>query len=282
MTTTVVVGAALGSACAAATSSVLQHRSARTTGGDRGDERRFLGRLLIRPMWLAGLLAGAVGLVLHALALSGGRLAVVQPLLVSGVLFALPVSVVLEGHRPSAVEGLWALLLVAGLAAFLVAGQPTAGSVSVDADVLAATTVVGCAVVGAIALVGLRWPHGHGSALLGTAAGIGYGVVAALLKQTSVLAEQGVVALLADWPAYTLIVVGGATIALTQLAYRAGPLAGSMPALTVTDPASSVAIGALAFHERLAATPLAITVEVAGFVAMFAATAQLARRNQQD
>ncbi len=95
-----VVPAALGSALAAATSSVLQHRSARSAPVARRATGRLLGHLVTRPVWLAGLVAGAAGLVLHALALSGGRLAVVQPLLVSGMLFALPVSVALEGRRP--------------------------------------------------------------------------------------------------------------------------------------------------------------------------------------
>ena len=82
---------------------------------------------MTRPAWIAGLLTAGVGLVLHAVALAHGQLAVVQPLLVSGMLFALPVSALLERRRPSGVEWLWALILVAGLAAFLVAARPSAG-----------------------------------------------------------------------------------------------------------------------------------------------------------
>ncbi len=66
------------------------------------------------------------------------------------------------------------------------------------------------------------------------------------------------------------------------MAYRAGPLAKSMPALTVTDPAASVALGVLAFQEKLAATPFAIALQVVGFVVMAAAAAQLARREATD
>ena len=47
---------------------------------------------------------------------ANGQLALVQPLLISGVLFALPLSAVLEGRRPSGREWLWALIVVAGLA----------------------------------------------------------------------------------------------------------------------------------------------------------------------
>jgi drug/metabolite transporter (DMT)-like permease len=274
----VVVVTALASALAAATSSVLQHRSARQAPHD--ETHRLLGLLLTLPTWLAGLVAALAGLVLHAIALAHGQLTLVQPLLISGMLFALPVSSVLEGRRPSGVEYLWALVLVAGLSAFLVAARPARAQVALDADVLAWATLITVGAFGLVALVGVRWPHGHGPALLGLAAGIGYGVTAALLKQTAVLAQTGIGQLLADWPLYVFIAVGGASIGLTQLAYRAGPLAHSMPALSVSDPAASVALGALAFREHLATGVLSVLFEVIGFAVMAGAATQLARRTK--
>jgi uncharacterized membrane protein len=116
---------AVASAAAAATSSVLQHRSAGRA--PHAASHRLLGYLLTRPAWLAGLAAGGAGLVLHAVALSGGGLSLVQPLLISGILFALPLSALLEGRRPALVERLWAALLVAGLATFLLAAHPSRG-----------------------------------------------------------------------------------------------------------------------------------------------------------
>jgi drug/metabolite transporter (DMT)-like permease len=273
-----VVATALGSALAAATSSVLQHRSARRAPHDT--THRLLGHLLTHPIWIAGLLAASVGLVLHAFALANGQLALVQPLLISGVLFALPVSAILEGRRPSGREWLLALAVVAGLAAFLIAARPAVGRVTLDADVLAWTTVGGAIVVAGLALVGLRWPHGHAPALLGAAAGIGFGIAAALLKQTTAVAQSGAVTLFTDWPVYALLGMGGAALAITQMAYRAGPLAHSMPALTVTDPAASVLVGALAFKESLSTSPTAIALQLIGCVAVAAAVAQLARQTK--
>ncbi|MDA8046347.1 MAG: DMT family transporter, partial [Actinomycetota bacterium] len=180
-------------------------------------------------------------------------------------------------------EWLLALVLVAGLAAFLLAARPTAGVVKLDADVLAWSTLIAGAITAFFALVGLRWPHGHRPALLGTAAGIGYGLVAALIKQaTAVFQSGGILHLLADWPLYALIFAGAISIGLNQMAYRAGPLAKSMPALTVSDPAASVALGVLAFQEKLAANPFAIAVQVVGFLVMALAAAQLARREAEE
>jgi drug/metabolite transporter (DMT)-like permease len=272
----VVVAAALASALAAALSSILQHRSARMASGHRTG--RFLGHLLTRPAWIGGGLLAVVGLVLHAVALDHGELAVVQPLLISGVLFALPASAWLEGRRPSGREWLLAVAVVVGLAAFLLSARPSRGMVNLDADLLAWGVGVGMAVVALLAILGVRRPDWHAAAVLGTAAGIGYGVVAALLKQTLVLVRYGVGAVVADWPIYALVAVGAASVALTQIAYRAGPLSRSMPALTVTDPAASVILGVFAFGERLATDPLALAGQVVGFLVMTASAAQLARR----
>lgn len=275
-----IVATALASALAAATSSILQHHSARKAPEVR--THRLFGHLITRPVWIAGLAAAGVGLLLHVIALAHGQLAVVQPLLISGVLFALPVSALLEGRRPSAREWLLALVLVAGLAVFLLAARPSAGRVVLDADVLAWATVATLVPVGGLTVLALRWAQGHAPALLGAAAGIGYGLVAALIKEAAALANTGIGHLLLDWPLYALLAAGAVALVLTQIAYRAGPLAKSMPALTVSDPAASVLFGVLAFQERLASDPVAVALQIIGFVVMSAAAAQLARREAGD
>ncbi|MGH8888744.1 MAG: DMT family transporter [Acidothermaceae bacterium] len=276
MTQTVVVVCALGSAMAAASSTVLQHHTARRAPKRTASGLRLLLHLMASPPWLVGLLLAGIGLALHAVALAGGRLAVVQPLLVCGILFALPASIVLEGRRPSGSEGGWAVTLVVGLAAFLLIAHPSGGTVSTDADVLAWTTVAGAGAMVTAAVIGFRWAQ-YRAVLLAIAAGLGYGVAAALLKQTAAIAGSGIGAVLVDWPIYALVGVGACAIALTQLAYRAGSLAESLPVLTITDPASSIVIGALAFHETLAHSATAVSLEIAAFAVMGLASARLAR-----
>lgn len=280
MSEAAIVALALASALAAAASSIMQHHSARRAPPVK--PHRFLGHLLTRPVWIGGLVAAFVGLALHVVALDQGQLAVVQPLLISGVLFALPVSALLEGRRPSGREWLLAAVLVASLALFLLAARPSEGRVKLDADVLAWSTVLVLGLIGILALAAFRWFKAQRPALLGTAAGVGYGLVAALIKQADALWHTGLAHLLTDWPVYALVGVGGAALSLTQLAYRAGPLAKSMPALTVADPAASVALGVLAFQEKLDSNPGALALQVIGFVVMSLAAAQLARREAED
>ncbi len=278
-----IVLAALASALAAAVSSILQHHSARRAPDGRA--HRLLRHLLTRPAWLIGGVAAVAGLALHILALDGGQLAVVQPLLISGLLFALPVSAVLERRRPSMREWLLALVLVAGLAMFLLAAKPTAGQVPIDSDRLAWSTVGGSVVVALLTGLGTRkgrLASRAAPAVLGLAAGVGYGLVAGLLKELTILVHTGVGNLFVTWPLYGLAALGVASVLLTQMAYRAGPLYRSMPALTVADPAASVIIGMVAFQERLDATALALLVQVVGFIVMAAAATQLARREASD
>lgn len=276
MTELVVVSSALGSACAAAGSTVLQHRTARHAPQKHAAGVRLLVHLVAHPAWLTGLVLAAVGLGLHAVALTGGRLAVVQPLLVCGLLFALPLSMLVEHRRPSHTEIAWAGALVAALAVFLLVAHPSAGIVSIDADVLAWTTAAGGGAIVIASMLAWRF-HRYRAVLLATASGVGYGIAAALLKQTAAIAAGGFVAVVVDWPVYALIIVGAVAIALTQLAYRAGPLKESLPPLTIADPATSIMIGALAFHEQLAHSAPAIAIEVAAFIVMGAASARLAR-----
>src|SRR4051794_14259513 len=119
MTLLVAVPAAIGAAAAFGTASAVQHAAAHEqTGGGRVDVAR-LGRLLGDPRWLLGVAADTLGLGLQVLALSAGPVSVVHPLHVLGLLVALPVGTLLGGPKATRAATAAALLLVVGLAAFL-------------------------------------------------------------------------------------------------------------------------------------------------------------------
>src|SRR5579875_63469 len=97
----VVTVAALGAALLFALASVLQHRSAERESEEATFRVHHMGRLVLRPVWLAGILADAGGYVLQFIALRQGTLVVVQVLLVSGLLFALPLAAAFNRRRPT-------------------------------------------------------------------------------------------------------------------------------------------------------------------------------------
>src|ERR1700704_1117984 len=97
---------ALLAAAAFAAASALEHGSA----GEVPDARllaprqlaAFMRATLRHPKWLVGMLVSFAGFVLHAVALHNGALAVVQPLLVCALLFALPINRWLRRERITA------------------------------------------------------------------------------------------------------------------------------------------------------------------------------------
>jgi drug/metabolite transporter (DMT)-like permease len=228
-------------------------------------------------MWLAGLLAAAGTVALQALALASGPLALVEPLLVTAVLFALPASVLLEKRRPSLVEWAWALLLVMGLTVFLLAANPTTGPPLPDDRRLLALGAAGAAL--AVAAAGLGYGPGrrHRAALLGLATGIIFGLTASLIKYTVALARTDATDLLHAWAGYALLLVGAVAIVLNQAAYQAGPLAGALPPMVITDPIIAIIVAEVAFGEAIATGPASLTIELVGFSAMSTAIVRLAQ-----
>ena len=96
----IVVVVTLASALAFSVSSSLKHVSAGQVPDAQDLGARSLGRFvratLAHPLWLGGIGADVVGLSLQVIALHLGALGVVQPLLISGLLFALPLGPVGE------------------------------------------------------------------------------------------------------------------------------------------------------------------------------------------
>lgn len=281
MSVAVASAAALGSALSYATAGVLQHRVARQAPPSKGLHLDLVAHLATRPAWLVGQLVGIPAFGLHAFALSAGPLALVQPLLVSGLLLALPASVALEHRHPSISEWVWAVILVGALGAFLGAGHPTAGHAPSDTDRLAVLSIAGAAIAAGI-ITSTRVMSTHRAALLGAAGGIGFGITASLLKEAiNLAAGADPLRLFASWPLYLLAAVGLPSVVVTQVAYHSGPLAASLPPLTIINPIAAVAIGVLAFHEHVAHSPSAIAAEVISAAVMTAAVTQLARRAKQ-
>ncbi len=80
---------ALVAAVAFALAATLWQRASMDAGVEPGDTSGLV-RLLTNGVWLLGLAAQGVGVALQAAALDRGRVAIIQPLLVSSVVWALP------------------------------------------------------------------------------------------------------------------------------------------------------------------------------------------------
>ena len=257
---------------------VVRQRATIDVPSEQGVSALMFTTLLRRPLWWAGTAAAVAGYAFQALALIKGSLILVQPLLVSALLFALPMSARLAGRRVTRGEWLWAGLLTVGLAVFVLLARPgpqeRPASLPVSTIVAAACCViiVGCVVV-AVKIGG--WQR---AVLLGVAVGVLFGVVAVVTKiNMHLLDQRGVLSLLATPAPYALVVLGVVATLLQQSAFHAGALHTSVPTMLVLEPVVAVFLGAILLGEELEAgryEAIALTVAIA---AMTAATVALGR-----
>jgi hypothetical protein len=263
--TWVVVGLSLGSGLAFAVSTNLKHASAADLPAlPRLSVRgigRFISVMALHRLWLLGVLADLVGLGLQILALHLGALAIVQPLLISGLLFSLLIRHFHSTDRRRS-DLLWSAVLVASLSGFLLlvghgpGVDPARLADSVDRLPAVVASVIGLAVaVASVWVARRRSPTAASAAFIGAAVGILYAADAALLKGATDQAVRGLGFLLGCWQLYAVIVIGGLGLFLSQLAYQAGPLTASQPTIAAVDPLASVAVGVLIFDEHLRRGP---------------------------
>lgn len=278
MNTGIAIAVSLVAALLFAVGFVMQQREAAEVPDEDALGIGLITRLIRRPVWLIGTAADGLGYVAQAIALAFGSLVLVQPLLATSLLFALPLGAWWAKRRLRRSDGLWAVALTAGLAVFLVAGNPTAGVDSADAQVWLIAGAVIVPLVAACVLVASRSRKGALRAiLLGTATGILYGLAAALTKSVLSYLDDGFLDVIASWELYALIVAITLGTYLQQSAFQAGSLSQSLPAIAVVEPVSAVIIGMTVLEEELRAGGLEWALIAVAALAMIAATFALAR-----
>lgn len=271
------VALALGASVLFAFGTAAQQHSAGTVPDDRGRGPGLVLLLVRRPLWWAGALSDVAGYVAQAAALGLGSLLLVQPLLITTLLFALPLSARFAGRRSSRSDWAWAVLLSGALAAFLAIGAPSAGTQRADLRQWLPTAVVLGLLIGG-SLAGAAARRGASRALLlGAATAVAYGLAAPLTKAAVSLLGHGIEAVTGSWETYALAVclVGGTL--LQQSAFQAGDLRASLPVVTVGEPVVAVAIGMVVLGERLAADGAQWVLIALLVAAMGTATVALAR-----
>lgn len=222
-------------------------------------------------------MVAAVGFVLQAAALGLGSVLLVQALLVTSLLFALPISARASHRRVSRWEWTWAALLAASVAVIVTVGNPTEGQSRATMQTWAlVAAVLGPLLVAAV--IGSRiWSGSISAVLLAMVSGALWGLFAVLLKGVVDLLGDGVVALLRSPELYLWAAVGIAGTAWQQSSFRAGALTASLPTMTVTEPVVASVLGIVVLGETLHPGELGLFVLIAAVAIMVVSTAMLAR-----
>lgn len=255
---------ALVSALLFAIGTVLQQKAgmdAQTSGRSPG----LLVRMARQRLWLLGIVSDVGGFFAQAAALRIGQLAVVQPLLVLSVVFALPLGARLNDQRVGRREAAAAALVVAALAVFLAIANPSGGRSEASISAWLVAGIACAAVCAPLSLLGRTGPAPRRAALLGAAAGILFALSAALTKSVVDELHLGAVHVITSWEPYALAGVGYVSMTLNQLALNTRALAATIASSTTLDPIVSVALGLALFDEHLHASALQAA---GGFVAL--------------
>ena len=273
-----VVAAALAGAVFAAIGIVVRQRATMDVPRDQGVSTTMVSTLLRRRLWWAGTASAVTGYAFQAVALAYGSLLLVAPLMVSALLFALPLSARLAHRRVSRAEWMWAVVLTLALAVFVSLARTKPGDY--DGATLPAVVVAGASLlfVAGCLLVALRLSDWRRAILLAVGVGVLFGVVAVLTKLVMHVVREGSMLRLFTSPVlYVVLAVGVIATLLQQSAFHAGSLRASVPAMLVLEPVIAVLFGEVVLGEHLAVTkPVAVILAVA-VGAMAAATIALGR-----
>lgn len=275
MSHAVAIGSALLAAFVAAVGIVVRQAALQNPAVASGPAGAMT--VLRDRLWWAGTAAAIAAYAFQAMALAHGSLLLVQPMLVSSLLFVLPLSAVRSGNRVPGSEWAWATLLTASLAVFVLVGQPREGHYRPPTPAWVIALIAMVPVV--VAVVAARHTVDRVRATwLGIAVALLLGMIAVLTKTcTRRYALGGWHALVTVPAPYVLVGLAITATVLQQWAFRAGALQASVPIMLVGEPVVAVMLGMVVLGEQLTVHGVGAVALPAAVAAMLAATIALGR-----
>jgi drug/metabolite transporter (DMT)-like permease len=285
-----VPAAVVGAACMGL-ASAAQARATKEVAVSRILDPGLLRGLAHRPLWLIGMAATGAGLVLQLVALAFAPLLVVQPLLITSLIFAGVIAARLEGRPLDAVMIVGSLICIAGLALFLVLARPSGNGdrFATGSKPLPVVIVLGALAV--LALVAAVLSRGSARVLgLAVATGVFYGVTAGLMKVVVGQVRVDIWDTFGNWTLYLVCVVGPLGFLLSQNTFQQGRfVTPALAVITALDPLVGVAIGVWCMGETANTSPLALAGEavagaviIVGIVLMSSRASHLARAQSTE
>src|SRR5580693_9809339 len=274
----VAIGSALFAAFFAAVGIVIRQRAIQAEAAHRDDAGVIVTSWVRQPAWWAGTLVAVSGYAFQAIALARGSLLLVQPLLVSSLLFVLPLGARFSKQHVTAADWCWALLLTAALVVFVLVGQPREGHYRPPVPAWSVALAGAVPVVILCVLAAHRTVGRTRAMLLATAVAVLVGMIAVLTKvSTHRLAVHGWHGLLTVPAPYLLIVLAATVTVLQQSAFHAGALQASVPIMLVGEPVVAVLLGVVVLGEHLVVRGVGGVILALAVGAMTAATIALGR-----
>jgi drug/metabolite transporter (DMT)-like permease len=272
------IGSALLAALFAAVGIVVRQRAIQQEWNNSQDSGAIVTSWVRHPTWWAGTLGAIGGYVFQALALAHGSLLLVQPLLVSSLLFVLPLGARFSNQHVRARDWGLALLLTAALTVFVLVGQPREGHYRPPVPAWSVALACSVPLVIVCVLAARRTVGRPRATLLASAVAVLLGMIAVLTKvSTHRLAAHGWHGLMTVPAPYLLMALAVTVTLLQQSAFHAGALQASVPIMLVGEPVVAVLLGVVVLGEHLVVRGEGALILALAVSAMTAATIALGR-----
>jgi hypothetical protein len=261
-------------------SDVIEQRATHKVANKPPLDFKLFAELAANKLWVIGISVDIAASVMQAFALHFGPLALVQPILVLDLAFAVVITYVMARRKPDWVTTAGVLCCTGGLVLFLAVARPQSPPVSVGPSIL---LPLGLASAGVIALCLVAWrlsPKMWLPLSTAFACGVIFGITAFLLKELTQTIGLGFNPPSQQWPLYAFIIAEPLGFLLNQNAFQESSLIAPVLAIrTVTDPLVAIGIGLVWLNEDIASSPAAIAAELVGLVVMSVGVVALAYRS---
>lgn len=256
---------------------VMQHRSI-----SRASTSAFAARDIksgvLKPMWFFGLLIMAVGVGIQMVALALTELVVVQTVMVSMMFWVILFAVLIERTRVGRREIVGSVVLIVGVALFILAIPPGDQTVTSSPQAWGVATGIALVVVLALIAIARPLPGTPAAAVLGTASGVvnvlGAGLASAAL---AIMNDSGVGAMFATWLPYGAFLVIISTLVPTAMAFAAGPVSVAIAPMIAANPVIGLLLGVVLLGQPVTASALAYVAATVALALMISGIAGLSR-----
>lgn len=260
---------ALAAGLCNALATIFERMGVETAPADATMRWKLMAHALRRPAWWLGLISMVGAFLFQVGALGQGALTLVQPILVTELLFLVVILRIWFGRPLGWREATGVVLTVAGLATFLSVSDQGGGN-AIPNRLGWLLMMIAC--VGAIGVCITMARFGSRpwrSAWYGAAAAISFAVCAAFMKATTVwMGRGGFVSLFSHFEPYGIAIAGLAGLFFAQNAFHAGPITASQASLVIVDPIASIVIGVGLFGDNLRGGVDALAVDAFALLVM--------------
>jgi drug/metabolite transporter (DMT)-like permease len=265
----IAVACALGAALCNALSTIFERMGVETAPPEASMRLALIRHALRRPVWLLGFAAMVSAFGLQVIALSRGQLTLVQPLLVTELVFLVFILRVWFAREVGPREVMGVLMTAAGLGTFLAVSQGSGGNSTPAVSLWVITSAICAGVVVLCVLLARRGSRAWRSACYGSAGAVAFAICAAYIKSMTAVAQQvGLLHMFEHFEPYAVAVTGVLGLFMAQNAFHAGPITASQASLVIVDPIVSILLGLELFDEPLRGSSGALVLDAVSLLVM--------------